>query len=262
MNGFRCVVTGAASGVGREVAARLLAGGASVVALDRAPCSERVRTVETDLADPASIDAALASLDGEFDALLNVAGVPGTPHRSDESVLRVNFLGPRHLTERMLDRLRPGGAIVNVASLAASGWSERRETIAGLLDTGSVGEGVRWYAANRPDGLAYTFSKEALVVYTMAGALRLRERGLRMNAVLPGAVDTPMLAEVSETMGTEMLDGVRAVVGRHATPADIAPAVVFLASRDARWIVGSTLVVDGGLHGAISSGLVPAPTVR
>jgi len=255
------VVTGAASGIGGEVTARLLAGGAAVTALDRVPAVEDVRTVEVDLADPDSIDAALTELDGEYDALFNIAGVPGTPEQPGELVMRVDFLGLRHLTEHMLDRLRPGGAIVNIASVAAAGWPQRLETIKELLATETFDDGLRWFAENPPDGNPYRLAKEAVIVYTMASALRLRERGLRMNALLPGSVETPMLAEVQRSMGTELLDGVRDLIGRHATPADIAPAAVFLASPDSRWISATTVIVDGGYSGAISTELVTPPVL-
>lgn len=106
----RVLVTGAASGIGAEVARRFVDAGDEVVSLDLKDTSVGVaRHVHCDLSDVASIDAAL---DGEFDALCNVAGVPGTAPA--ELVLRVNLLGLRHLTESVVERIRPGGAIVNV----------------------------------------------------------------------------------------------------------------------------------------------------
>lgn len=109
----RVLVTGAASGIGAEVARRFVDAGDEVVSLDLKDTSVGVaRHVHCDLSDVASIDAAVAALDGEFDALCNVAGVPGTA--PGELVLRVNLLGLRHLTESVVERIRPGGAIVNV----------------------------------------------------------------------------------------------------------------------------------------------------
>jgi len=94
----------------------------------------------------------------------------------------------------------------------------------------------------------------------MGGAVR--EMGeLRINAVLPGPVETPILADFEASMGKETLDGVKAFLGRHAIPAEIAPVVVFLASRESRWINGATIIADGGISGAVLSGLVPPPQI-
>jgi NAD(P)-dependent dehydrogenase (short-subunit alcohol dehydrogenase family) len=85
--------------------------------------------------------------------------------------------------------------------------------------------------------------------------------GFRINAVLPGPVDTPILADFEESMGKDTLDGIKELLGRHADPTDIADAVLFLASDEARWINGHALVVDGGITGAVISGVVPAPEI-
>jgi NAD(P)-dependent dehydrogenase (short-subunit alcohol dehydrogenase family) len=79
--------------------------------------------------------------------------------------------------------------------------------------------------------------------------------------VLPGPVETPILVDFEETMGKDTLDGIKELLGRHATPDDIADAVVFLASDAAGWINGHALVVDGGISGAVLSGVVPAPEI-
>ena len=264
VQGLRCLVTGTASGIGDAVTRRLLAGGAEVVSLDRnKPTADVAQHVEVDLADPASIDAALAEIDGTFDVLVNVAGVPGTA--APETVFAVNFLGLRHLTESLFDRLNTGGAIVNVSSTAGFGWAARLDAIRDLLTTETFAEGLAWFREHpQPEaGNTYNFSKEAVTVYTMAMGGAVREiNELSMNAVLPGPVDTPILADFEESMGRETLDGVKAFLGRHATVDDIAPAVVFLASRDARWINGATLTADGGITGAVAAGLVPPPQMR
>lgn len=261
IEGLRCLVTGAASGIGDAVARRFTAGGATVVSLDRnKPTADVAQHVEVDLADPASIDAALEAVEGTFDVLANVAGVPGT--LPGETVFRVNFLGLRHLTESMFERFNPGGAIVNVSSTAGFKWALRLDAIKDLITTETFEEGLEWYRAHPQEGNAYNFSKEANTVYTMAMAGAVREMGeLRMNAVLPGAVETPILVDFEESMGKDLLDGVKAYLGRHGDPDDIAAAVVFLASRDARWVNGATLVVDGGITSAVLAGLVPEPEI-
>jgi NAD(P)-dependent dehydrogenase (short-subunit alcohol dehydrogenase family) len=258
--GKRFVVTGAASGIGDAVAERLLSAGAEVVSLDRnTPTAAVSRHVEVDLANPRSIDAAVEQLDGQFDGLMNVAGIPGTA--AADLVLAVNSLAVRHLTEAFFDRLNPGGSVTIVSSTAGFGWPARLDAIRDLLATDTFEEGAAWFKANPQQGNAYNFSKEVTTVYTMTMGLAVVEMGLRINAVLPGPVETPILADFEESMGKENLDGVKELLGRHATPGDIASALIFLASEEARWINGQALIVDGGISGAVLSGVVPAPEI-
>jgi NAD(P)-dependent dehydrogenase (short-subunit alcohol dehydrogenase family) len=258
--GKRYVVTGAASGIGHAVAEKLLAAGAEVISLDRnTPSAAVTRHIEVDLANPRSIDAALEQLDGDFDGLMNIAGIPGTAPA--DLVLAVNSLAVRHLTESFFERLRPGGTVTIVSSTAGFGWPQRLETIRDLLATDTYEEGAAWFKANPQQGNAYNFSKEVTTVYTMSMGLALAQMGFRINAVLPGPVETPILVDFEESMGKDALDGVKELLGRHATPDDIADAIVFLASDAARWINGHALVVDGGITGAVMSGVVPAPEI-
>jgi NAD(P)-dependent dehydrogenase (short-subunit alcohol dehydrogenase family) len=258
VKGMRCVVTGAASGIGQAVAQQLTKGGATVVSLDRnEPVAEVERHISIDLADRASIDKALENLGDGWDSLINVAGIPGTAPA--ELVFKVNFLGLRHLTESFFDRLNPGGSIVNVASTAGFQWALRLGALRELLTADTFESGLRWFKDNPQEGNAYNFSKEAVIVYTMAMATGLVEQDLRMNAVLPGPVETPILPDFEESMGKDTLDGVKFLLGRHATPDDIASAVLFLASPESGWVNGHPLVVDGGISGAVLSGLVPTP---
>lgn len=256
----RYVVTGAASGIGHATAEQLISAGAEVISLDRNPVKAAVsRHIEVDLANPRSIDAALEQLDGEFDGLINVAGIPGTSPA--DLVIAVNTLAVRHLTEAMLPRLRTGGAVTIVSSTAGFGWPDRLEAIRDLLATDTFEDGAAWFKSHPQQGNAYNFSKEATTVYTMTMGLALVEMGLRINAVLPGPVETPILVDFEESMGKDTLDGVRELLGRHGSPDDIAEAVLFLASDSARWINGETLVVDGGITGAVASGVVPKPEI-
>jgi NAD(P)-dependent dehydrogenase (short-subunit alcohol dehydrogenase family) len=256
----RFVVTGAASGIGNAVAERMLAAGAEVVSLDRNTPTAAVHShVEVDLANPRSIDAAIEQLDGQFDGLLNVAGIPGTAPA--DLVLAVNTLAVRHLTEAFFERLVPGGSVTIVSSTAGFGWPARLDVIRDLLATDTFEDGADWFKANPQQGNAYNFSKEATTVYTMTMGLALAEMGLRINAVLPGPVETPILVDFEESMGKDNLDGVKELLGRHADPDDIASAVLFLASDEARWVNGHALVVDGGITGAVITGVVPAPEI-
>lgn len=258
--GRRYVVTGAASGIGHAVAEQLLAAGAEVISLDRnSPTAAVTRHIDVDLANPRSIDTALEHLDGVFDGLMNVAGIPGTAPA--DLVLAVNTLAVRHLTEAFVERLVPGGTVTIVSSTAGFGWPARLDTIRDLLATDTFEEGAAWFKANPQQGNAYNYSKEVTTVYTMSMGLAMAQMGFRINAVLPGPVETPILVDFEETMGKDTLDGIKELLGRHATPDDIANAVLFLASGAASWINGHALVVDGGLTGAVLSGVVPAPEI-
>lgn len=258
--GKRYVVTGAASGIGHAVAEKLLAAGAEVVSLDRnSPTASVTRHVEVDLANPQSIDAAVEQLDGQFDGLLNVAGIPGTAPA--ELVFAVNALAVRHLTESFFDKLAPGGSVVIVSSTAGFGWPLRLESIRDLLATDTFEEGAAWFKANPQQGNAYNFSKEVSAVYALSMGLALGEMGFRLNAVLPGPVETPILVDFEESMGKDTLDGLKDLLGKHADPGDIADVVLFLASDDARWINGQAIAVDGGISGAVATGVVAPPEI-
>ncbi|KUH85590.1 MULTISPECIES: coniferyl-alcohol dehydrogenase [unclassified Mycobacterium] len=256
----RFVVTGAASGIGHAVATKLLAAGAEVYSLDRnSPTATVTGHIYVDLSNPRSIDAAVEQLQGEFDGLMNVAGVPGTAPA--DVVLAVNTLAVRHLSESMFERLKPGGTVTIVSSTAGFGWPARLDTINEMLATDSFEEGLAWFKAHPQQGNAYNFSKEATTVYSMAMGLLAAQNGFRINAVLPGPVETPILADFEDTMGKDTLDGLKALLGRHATPGDVAGAIVFLASDAAQWINGHALVVDGGATGAVLTGVIPAPEI-
>lgn len=258
--GKRFIVTGAASGIGHRVAELLLEAGAEVHSLDRnVPTAAVTKHIPVDLADVDSIDKAITELDGDFDGLLNVAGVPGT--LPADVVMKVNSFAVRHLTEALLPQLPAGGSIVIVSSTAGFGWAERLEQIMELLATDTYDEAVEWFAKNPQEGNAYNFSKEVSTVYTMTMGLAVGELGLRINAVLPGPVETPILANFEESMGKDTLDGLKELLGRHATPDDIAQAVLFLASDAARWVNGHPLIADGGVSGSVFTGLVPVPEI-
>lgn len=258
--GKRYVVTGAASGIGHAVAEQLLTSGAQVFSLDRTtPTAAVTKHLQVDLANAQSIDAAVEQLEGEFDGLINVAGIPGTA--PPDLVLAVNSLAVRHLSEAFFERLVPGGSITIVSSTAGFGWPERLEVIRDLLATDTFEEGAAWFKAHPQQGNAYNFSKEVSTVYTMMMGLPMAEMGFRINAVLPGPVHTPILVDFEETMGKDTLDGLKTLLGRHADPDDIASVVLFLASEDARWVNGQALAADGGISGAAASGVVPAPKI-
>src|SRR3954452_25502900 len=143
-DGRRTVVTGCGSGIGAAVARQLIELGAEVVGLDlQRPALQLKEFHEIDLSEPASIDRAVAAIEGPVDALFNVAGVSsgiGDP----VSVVTVNFLGTRRFTEALVPMMPPGSAIANVSSLAASAYRENAVVTAGLLHTESMSDGIEW----------------------------------------------------------------------------------------------------------------------
>ena len=248
-DGKVAIVTGAASGLGAEVARLLVDSGARVIGFDIAPVtSTGVDGRIVDMGDPGSIDAAVDAVIEPVDVLCNVAGVPQTKPASD--VIRINFLGLRHLTERLAPRMTTGGTVTNVASNAGNGWPQRREVLEEVLATPDFAAGEKWAAESlAAQGDPYMFSKELVQLYTLRRSHTLyREHGIRMNCVSPGEMETPMMAEFRKAMTDRILDAVASAstLGRMGTPQEVAPAVVFLASDSAAFASGSIFDVDGG----------------
>jgi NAD(P)-dependent dehydrogenase (short-subunit alcohol dehydrogenase family) len=236
------IVTGAGSGIGRAIARQVHAEGAHVVAVDVVPDgvealadeldSGRLSPLELDIRDRERTDAVVDDVvakSGGVDVLFNNAGVSDqfTPagDTSDElwdSVVGVNLIGPFRLARRVLPSMiaRGGGAIVNTGSVASI--------------VGGAG------------GAAYTVSKHGILGLTRSLAIDYGSKGVRVNAVLPGAIRTGLTS--SEDAVVEGADDAIAATpaGRWAEPEEVARIAVFLASDDASFIYGSAYTVDGG----------------
>ncbi len=248
------ILTGAASGVGDATARQLIDCGYQVISLDvNEPTAAVAAHHHCDLSQPEAIDAVVAGLEGPYGSLLNVVGVPGTV--GDELTMRVNFFGLRYLTERLWDRIADGGTVVNVASIAGNQWRKRRDLLAALLGTESFEDGVAWWQENAElvGTDAYTFSKEAVVYYTMRLAGQGLARGIRVNDVGPGPIETPILPDFRAQVGADLMDQMIAKVGRAAQPADIAEALVVLAEGRMSWVNGQHIIVDGGMMARYST---------
>lgn len=245
----RIVVTGAASGIGAESARFLKAQGATVIGVDRnKPTVSVDQYVKADLSDPASISAAVEEIPKGIDALCNIAGLPPTSDRV--LLLKVNFMGLRLFTELMIDKLSDNASIVNMASLAGLGWSDAAPQVKNLLalrDFDRVEELCDQNNVTQGDGRSYFFSKEALIVWTMMNRWTWRDRGIRMNCISPGPVETPILPDFLETLGERAEEDMR-VMDRPGKPEDIAPVVAFLCSDWSDWIRGANIPCDGGMY--------------
>ena len=243
----KIVVTGASSGIGAETAKTLKAQGATVIGVDRnEPQGNVDQYIKADLADPASIEAAAEATPSGIDALCNIAGLPPTKGRV--AVLKVNFLGLRHYTEQLIDKLNDNASIVNMASLAGHGWPEAGTQIKvflALRDFNAVEAFCDEHGID--DSRCYFFTKETVIVWTMMNRWTWRDRGIRMNCVSPGPVETPILPDFLETLGERAEEDMR-IMDRPGRPEDIAPVVAFLCSEGSGWIRGANIPCDGGMN--------------
>ena len=227
------VVTGAASGVGHATATMFRDAGDVVFALDVNPTvPDGVTYVETDVASKASVDAAIAicAQYGRIDVLANVAGIVqfGRFEQIDEAeydrVVAVNLKGPFLLTQAALPHLKAArGCVVNVSSVA--------------------GRVPQPYAA------VYGASKGGLTQLTKNLALELVPTGVRVNAICPGTIDTPMVAKVAATYPADLEPRISERLFMQMPgsipPGDIAAAIGYLASPAAKYVTGTVLAIDG-----------------
>ncbi len=222
----RVVVTGGTRGIGRAVADRLASEDWDVVVLARHVVASPHRVIACDVADAAAVRSVFAGF-RRVDALVNCAGIAGANTLDGDDVLwhaiiGSNLHGTYHCCKAALPLLPDGtGRIVNIAS------------VLGL-------RGV-------PDQTAYCAAKHAVVGFTRALALALAPRGITVNALCPGWVDTEMAAQRYAELGITKEQAAAGVpTGRIASPQEIADSVIWLLRPEARGITGHALPIDGG----------------
>ncbi len=248
-DGKRVLVVGAATGMGAATAQLVQDAGAEVVMMDFAEMKlPGAKAIHVNLADEASIDAAVDECGGPIHALFNCAGVAdGTP-----GIEKINFVGHRHLINRMLagGMLPRGSAIGFISSAAGLGWEASLGEIKEYLDTPDFDSGSAWAVEH---GYAdYFHSKQAVCAYVAREAFPLLKQGIRINAICPGPTDTP-LAQANADMWLAFGADFREETGIEAsTPLEQAYPLVFLCSDAAAAISGITLISDVGY---VSSGI-------
>jgi 3-oxoacyl-[acyl-carrier protein] reductase len=242
LEGRVALVTGASRGIGRAIAKTLAAQGAMVVAAARGQNAQPVAdeivaaggkavAASLDITDPASVDAVVAATlagSGRLDILVNNAGITKDQlmlrmKRDDwDIVLQTNLTGAYNCVQAVLKTMikQRAGRIINITSVVGQ--------------AGNAGQ------------VNYAASKAGLIGMTKALALEIASRGITVNAVAPGLIDTDMTKGISEGAHEEW--AAKIPLKRLGTPEDIAAAVAFLASDEASYITGHVLAVNGGMY--------------
>jgi 3-oxoacyl-[acyl-carrier protein] reductase len=242
LEGRVALVTGASRGIGRAIALRLAAQGATVIAGARGTNAQavvdeivaaggRATAVALDITDPASVDAAVAATlaaHQRVDILVNNAGIAKDQlmlrmKREDwDAVINTNLTGAYTCVQAVLKTMvkQRAGRIINITSVVGQ--------------SGNAGQ------------VNYAASKAGLIGFTKALALEIASRGITVNAVAPGLIETDMTKGISEGAHEEW--AAKIPLKRLGTPDDIANAVTFLASDEASYITGQVLAVNGGMY--------------
>lgn len=233
-DGKVAIVTGGSSGIGAATVSRLTSEGARVLRVDRNAPADGIADGDTiafhqaDMTDPASVNGAIGAAVARFgrlDFLVNNAGTGGLAEAPDEQdsewrrIFAINIDAIMYGCRAAIPVMRRfgGGAIVNVAS------------ISGLR--GDYGMG------------AYNASKGAVVNYTRSVAIDFARDNIRVNAICPGLIDTPMTAPIPDQAPWKAA----IPMGRSAQPREMATVIAFLLSDDASFVTGSIVVADGGM---------------
>lgn len=242
------VVTGASSGIGAAVAARLTTGGHEVLGIDLAGA-----TIAADLSDPTGRDKAIQAVLEQapiVEGVITCAGIAGLPGRDGGRLLAINYFGSVAIIDGLAEALGSARspAVVAIASNSVSTVPlVDEETVAACLagdESAAVDRGREIGAI-----AAYPTSKAAICRWVRRHAVSPAwlDRGVRINAVAPGVTETAMVAETrSDPIIGEHFESFPIPTGAPADPDEIAAAVCFLVGQDARFICGSVVFADGG----------------
>jgi len=248
LHGKVALVTGASRGIGRSIALRLAQEGATVAVhygAKQAAAEEVVHEIQAGGGSAFTVGANLSSLEGvhqlfaildeqliehtgyhRFDILVNNAGwghaatLENVKEETFDAIMNINIKAPLFVIQQALSRLRDGGRIINMSSMAT------RFALPHLME--------------------YSISKGAVNTLTLVLAQQLGSRQITVNAISPGFIDTDMNVETLATQEGQQFAAGLSTFGRWGQPADVADIAAFLASDDSRWITGQIIDASGG----------------
>lgn len=259
-----CVVTGAASGMGKSVTEMLVDLEAKVYALDwnevKVPGIENF--IQVDLSDKKSIDDAFCHLPNKIDSFFGIAGVSGIKTDFNTTVT-IDFIANKYISEHYLTKMMAkGSSIAFITSTGGLGWEREcnKNEYMPLIEANTWDETITALESmnlnNLPGNLGYSLSKLAMNYYIEHLQSIFATKLIRVNGVLPGSTESGMTDEFSVAAGgADNLLKYTGFAGRLANSSEMAEPVVFLNSNMASYISGALLAVDYGSAGLIQAGL-------
>lgn len=263
-----CVVTGAASGMGKETAELLVKLDADVYALDRAEVNLPgvKKFINVDLSSKDSIDSAFEELPTEIDSFFGVAGVSGQT-TNFEVTFTINYIANKYITdEYLMNRMKKDGAISFVTSAGGLGWDnpdiieELKHVVESDGWEGTLDAVNNLEFIDNNGGMAYVYSKRAMNYYIARLATPFGKKKVRVNGILPAATQSGLTEEFSVSAGgMDNMVGTTGFAGRLAESKEMAEPLVFLNSDMASFISGVLLDIDYAQNIQIISGMKDKP---